>query len=154
MKFADIALRNIGTLQDNLECFSFDFLTYFSAHKFSHWRMVTTLTPVISVNPIFAFGRRGGESFQKQKTLMAKNCCVCRDTKESSENRLFRCGGQGCGITVHQGLFVVMLQLVFECCVCRLFSLLKAFRVSILFPSRLKGLFSPISVDFIAFFCE
>ena len=34
---------------------------------------------------------------------MAKTCCVCSDSKESAENRLFRCGGQGCGIIVHQG---------------------------------------------------
>lgn len=34
---------------------------------------------------------------------MSKVCCVCCEGKEANENRLFRCGGQGCGITVHQG---------------------------------------------------
>lgn len=39
-----------------------------------------------------------------QFVKMAKVCCVCSEPKETSENRLFRCGGQGCGIIVHQGI--------------------------------------------------
>lgn len=37
---------------------------------------------------------------------MSRVCCVCTESKDGSDNPLFRCGGQpgqGCGIIVHQG---------------------------------------------------
>ncbi|XP_019851070.1 PREDICTED: protein AF-10-like [Amphimedon queenslandica] len=39
---------------------------------------------------------------------MAKSCCVCSDGKETTENRLFRCGGSGCGIIVHQACYGIV----------------------------------------------
>ena len=36
---------------------------------------------------------------------MAKVCCVCSESKESTENRLFSCSSHGCEVTVHQGTF-------------------------------------------------
>lgn len=36
---------------------------------------------------------------------MAKACCVCSESKESTENRLFSCSSHGCDVTVHQGTF-------------------------------------------------
>lgn len=58
------------------------------SRAYTHARIILSYSPFISVY----------ESFK-----MAKSCCVCSDGKETTENRLFRCGGSGCGIIVHQG---------------------------------------------------
>ena len=34
---------------------------------------------------------------------MSKSCCVCGESKENPDNRLFTCKGHGCDVTVHQG---------------------------------------------------
>lgn len=34
---------------------------------------------------------------------MAKVCCVCNEPKESKDNIIFACKGQGCDVSVHQG---------------------------------------------------
>ena len=34
---------------------------------------------------------------------MSKVCCVCNEPKESKDNVIFTCKGQGCDVSVHQG---------------------------------------------------
>lgn len=34
---------------------------------------------------------------------MSKICCVCNEVKESKDNVIFNCKGQGCDVSVHQG---------------------------------------------------
>ena len=34
---------------------------------------------------------------------MSKACCVCNEPKESKDNVIFTCKGQGCDVSVHQG---------------------------------------------------
>lgn len=34
---------------------------------------------------------------------MSKLCCVCNEVKESKDNVIFNCKGQGCDVSVHQG---------------------------------------------------
>ena len=34
---------------------------------------------------------------------MSKKCCVCGDSKDTTENVLYTCQGHGCDVIVHQG---------------------------------------------------
>ena len=48
-----------------------------------------------------------GCEIQKRKSFlsqaMSKKCCVCGDSKDTTENVLYTCQGHGCDVIVHQG---------------------------------------------------